>query len=411
MAKFSIGKFGTDRMEGINYERMRNYRLKRAVDQMNKDGLGCLITWDQYSARYLTGIYITHPVKWMEGQFVILMKDGSYYVCAGYTFNRWLIEEEMPWLKGKILLALGGGKRSFTKEDVSVLVKKVAELMAQHGVSKEPLGLDGCSLQLLYQEAFKDVGIKVVDGRRTMFEARKIKNQDEIECHRIACSIADAAFADIMDAIRPGVKECELVGIGMKRLYSEGADETMEFVLASGQRTNPLHIDFTDKPVAAGDLIVIDINGNSWQGYKSCYYRTFCCGKATADQKAVYKENVDMLYAAVSAVKAGNTTWDIVSKWPNSPKYWGFEKWEEVGGLATGHGIGIPLHEIPAINYPGSKANPVKLEEGMVLALETWTGKRGGKYGVRLEECVAVTKDGYDLLTVFPINELIECWT
>ena len=46
----------------------------------------------------------------------------------------------------------------------------------------------------------------------------------------------------------------------------------------------------------------------------------------------------------------------------------------------------------------------------MLLALETWTGKRGGKDGVRLEEMVAVTKDGYDLLTKFPIDKLTECW-
>jgi len=405
-----FGKYGTDRAEGINYERMRNYRLKRAVDQMNKDGLGCLVTWEAWNIRYLTGVYVTHPVKWTEGQCVILMKDGNYYVNAMYCFDRSEMEVEMPWLKGKMLPALGGGKRAFTKEELGGVVNKVAELMAKHGVSKEPLGLDGCSLQLLYQEAFKDVGINVVDARRTMFEARKIKNQDEIECHRIACANADAAFADIVDAIRPGIRECDLVGIGIGRLYKEGADETQEFVCSSGQRTSSLHIDYTDKQIQPGDLVIVDINGNSYQGYKSCYYRTFCCGKATADQKALYKENVDMLYGAMNAVKAGNTTWDVASKWPDSPKYWGFDDWAHVTALAVGHGIGIPLHEIPSISYPVSKADPIVLEEGMVLALETWTGKKGGKYGVRLEEDIVVTKDGYDLLTKFPVNELIECW-
>jgi Xaa-Pro aminopeptidase len=406
-----FGKYATDRAEGINFERMRNYRLKRAVDQMNKDGLGCLITWDAYSIRYLTGVYATVPVRWNEGQCVILMKDGNYYVDAMYAFDRSEMEVEMPWLKGKMLPRLGAGKRlSFSKEDVQPLVKKVGELMAQHGVTKEPLGLDGSTSELLYQEAFKDVGINVVDAKKTMFEARKIKNQDEIECHRIAAANADAAFADIVDAIRPGIRECDLVGIGMKRLYQEGTDEANEFVCASGQRTNSLHIDYTDKQIQAGDLVIVDINANSWQGYKTCYYRTFCCGKATAEQKALHKENVDLLYGAMSAVKAGNTTWDVASKWPDSPKYWGFDTWEEVAALAVGHGIGIPLHEFPSIGHVTSKANPVVLEEGMVIALETWTGRKGGPYGDRLEEDLVVTKDGYDLLTKFPIDELIECW-
>jgi Xaa-Pro aminopeptidase len=117
-----------------------------------------------------------------------------------------------------------------------------------------------------------------------------------------------------------------------------------------------------------------------------------------------------MLYAAMSAIKAGNTTWDICEKWPSSPSYWGYDTWEDVAALAVGHGIGISLHELPFFSYPRAKANPMKLEEGMVLALETWAGKRGGKDGVRLEEDVLVTKDGYELLTKFPIDKLIECW-
>ena len=83
------------------------------------------------------------------------------------------------------------------------------------------------------------------------------------------------------EAIRPGIRECDLMGIGAKRLYELGADEVQEFVIASGPRTNPLHIDFTDRQVRPGDLVVIDINAACFQGYKSCYYRTFCCGRAT----------------------------------------------------------------------------------------------------------------------------------
>jgi Xaa-Pro aminopeptidase len=117
-----------------------------------------------------------------------------------------------------------------------------------------------------------------------------------------------------------------------------------------------------------------------------------------------------MMYAGMKGIKAGNTTWDIVKNWPDSPKYWGYDIWDDVVPYAVGHGIGISLHEKPFFSYPASKAAPVKLEEGMVLAIENWTGKRGGKFGVRLEENVAVTKDGYDLLTAFPVNELMECW-
>ena len=407
----TYGKFATDREERINYERMRNYRLARTREQMEKYGIGCLISWDAWDVRYISSAYVTIPTRWIEGQAVILPRNGDPYVYAATSFSPYRMREEMPWLKGKVGAMLGVMTKMAEKtSDLSTVVNTVASIMAEHGISNETLGLDGSTSELLLAEAFKEKGIKVVDAKNAMFQARKIKNQDEIECVRMACSMAEAAFGDIVDAIRPGLKECELVGIGMKRLYSEGADETQEFVCASGPRTNPLCIDYTDREIRPGELVIVDINGNSWHGYKSCYYRTFSCGKATPEQKEIYEENRAMIHAGMSAIKAGNTTLDICEKWPTDPRYWGYEKWEDVIGYAVGHGLGISLHEYPFITYPSSKAKPVTLEEGMVLAVETWTGKKGGKDGVRLEEMVAVTKDGYDLLTKFPINEITECW-
>jgi Xaa-Pro aminopeptidase len=408
----AYSKFGTDREERINYDRMRKYRLERAREQMKKAGLGALITWEAWDVRYLTGVYVTIPTRWMESQAVIMPTNGDPYVFAGGSGYPDRMRREMPWLKGKI----GPGrlprmKLVNTKEEIRPLVEKVAAIMNEHGVADKPLGLDGCSSQLLVQAAFKDVGIEVVDAKDVMFEARKIKNQDEIECVRIACANAEAAFADIKDAIRPGVMECELVGVGMKKLYSLGADETEEFVCISGELTNPFRIDYTERQLRPGDLIIIDINGNSFQGYKSCYYRTFCCGKPTAEQEEIFEECRAMLYAGMSAVKAGNTTLDICEQWPTDPHYWGpYEQWGEVAGHALGHGLGIALHEKPFISLPAARAKPVKLEEGMILALETWAGRYGGKDGVRLEEDILVTRDGYELITKWPIDKLTQCW-
>ncbi|MFH1651577.1 MAG: Xaa-Pro peptidase family protein [Chloroflexota bacterium] len=407
----AIPKFGTDREERINYERMREFRLARAREQMAAAGLGALITWEAWNIRYITGNYVTIPTRWLESHAVVLPRNGDPYVYGGASFSPYRLRKEMPWLKDKIFSERVPTKLARTTADLGSWVRVVGRIMSEHGLTGETLGLDGCTCEFLMGEAFAEAGIKTVDAKHIMFEARKIKSQDEIECTRLACANADAGFADIADAIRPGVTESQLVGIGMNRLYALGADEAQEFVCASGPHTNPLRIDYTDRQIRPGDLVVIDINGNSFQGYKSCVYRTFSCGKASAEQKEIYEECRAMLYAGMSAVKAGNTTFDICKNWPDSPQYWGFERWGDVQGYALGHGVGISLHEMPFIFYPTAKANPVTLEEGMVLALETWTGKQGGKDGVRLEEELVVTKDGYDLLTKFPIGELMECWT
>jgi Xaa-Pro aminopeptidase len=118
-----------------------------------------------------------------------------------------------------------------------------------------------------------------------------------------------------------------------------------------------------------------------------------------------------MLYAGISVVKSGATDHDILAKWPDSPQYWGYEHWSDVNPLACGHGIGLTLHDPPMIFYTHRELGlpPFTFQTGMVLALETWTGKKGGRDGVRIEDMILVKDDGYELLSRFP-QELIECW-
>jgi len=295
---------------------------------------------------------------------------------------------------------------------VLVFIDTVQKLLAEHGLEKETLAIDGTVCGLILNRAFDNAGIKTQHGKTIMDAARMIKTADEIELMRITCGNSESAFAAIVDAIRPGIRECDLVGIGIKALYEEGADHTEDLVCCSGFNTNPYGWSFSDKPLRPGDLVYIDVDGNSYQGYKSCVYRTFCCGKATQKQKDLYLECYEMLYDGISVMKDGATDHDILEKWPQSPEYWGYDNWAAVGAYAFGHGLGLTLHDQPVIS-PYAKAMgmpPNELKEGMVIALETYAGKKGGKDGVRLEENILVTKDGYEILSRWPIKELMECW-
>lgn len=409
------GRMAYDRMVGIDFAKMREYRLNRTKEAMKQHGIGTVISWDAWTIRYISGAYPTVPCRWVEAQCVVLPINGDPYLFGITSFSPYAMREELPWLKGKIWPQLLETKMMVNVEDAAPVVNRIMEIVKEHGLQDEIIGLDGCSSELLLQEAFAKAGGTVADAKRAMRDARKIKCQEEIECVRMACANAEAAFDAIKRAIRPGVKECELLGIGMQKLYALGADETQEFVVASGPRTNPLHIDFTDRMIRPGDLVVIDINGNSYMGYKSCYYRTFSCGKATQEQKDTHKEARDMLYAGMSKIKAGATTDEVIAQWPKSPSYWGYNSWDECNGYALGHGLGLSLHEDPVFRPSTTLREkelglpPVTFEAGQVLAVETWCGKRGGSFGVRLEENIVVTKDGYDLLTKYPIDELIEC--
>ncbi|MFH1092393.1 MAG: aminopeptidase P family N-terminal domain-containing protein [Pseudomonadota bacterium] len=214
----SFGKFGTDREQRIDYGRLRGYRLARTREQMKKAGLGALVTWEAWNIRYITSAYVTIPTRWLEGQCVILPRNGDPHVFVSTSFSPYRLREEMPWLKGKIWANPGRTKMARSVKDVSQVVDTIAGILAEHGLTNEPFGVDGSQSELLLQEAFGAQGIKITDAKPVMFEARKIKNRDEIECVMTACSNAEAAFADIIEAIKPGVTECELVGISLERL-------------------------------------------------------------------------------------------------------------------------------------------------------------------------------------------------
>lgn len=409
----AFGKYAVDYEQRVDYGRLRKERLQRAKDQINQDGLGAVVTWDEANIRYMTSYYVTTPLRPLEAQFVFCPRNGEPHLIGGGTPSE--VERRMPWMQGRVHPPVGLAKPAAATPDHPVLnkvVEQIAHLMAEYGVEKEPLGIDGTTLSYLYGEAFKRKGIEAVYAKSTMDLARMIKTQDEIELMRITCGNSESAFAAIVEAIRPGIRECDLVAIGIKALYEEGDDHTEDLVCCSGYNTNPYGWSFTDKPIRPGDLIYIDVDGASYQGYKSCVYRTFCCGKATEEQKDLYEACRAMLYDGMSVIKEGAQDYEVLDKWPQSPEYWGYKDWNDIGPYAIGHGLGLSLHDKPFFNQQQKQAGmpPQTFQEGMCLAIETYTGKKGGKDGVRLEENILVTKEGYERLTRWPIEELMECW-
>jgi len=291
-------------------------------------------------------------------------------------------------------------------EGIANPINEILRVYKEHGLTG-PVAYEGSSA-LLFQEGLARHGIKLIDGKFLMAEARMVKNKDEIDCIRMSCSAAEHAFGEMKRAIKPGIRENELMGIGAKALYDFGCDEVQEFVIASGPRTNPLHIDFTSRAIRPGDMVLIDVNACCYMGYKTCYYRSFVCGTANGEQKDCYRRCRDYLYDSMRDIKAGISTAEVAGHWSKDPVDWGLPPGSNLFGLAAGHGIGISLHEKPFFNLLTPPEDHIILEEGMVIALETYYGRPNGYHGARLEECIAITKDGYDLLTHWPYEEITE---
>ncbi len=152
-------------------------------------------------------------------------------------------------------------------------------------------------------------------------------------------------------------------------------------------------------------MVFLDIQ-TVFNGYQTCYYRTFCCGKANSKQKKAYKEAYSYICDGMEQLKPGNTTADVARAWPEA-KVLGFDSEIDAFGLEYAHGLGVGLWEPPIITRAISLDNPMELKEGMVIAIETYAGE--GIDGVRIEEECVITKDGYEKITMFPADELIEC--
>ena len=240
-----------------------------------------------------------------------------------------------------------------------------------------------------------------------MMEARAVKNVDEQECLRTVGAIGDAAHWETMKFLKPGLTENQVTAHIMKFLYSiPGMEDVEDVIVSSGPNTWPNWRNFSDRIVKPGDIVFMDLAALTWNGYKSCYYRTYCVGKEPTDeQKKYYATALKWLYDSIKAVKVGTTTKEIASKWPSAKEAWGYAEEDQAAANLWGHGLGLAQYDPPVISRIWSLDHPVKIEEGMVFALETQHGKTH-QWGVRIEEQLIVHKDGVEITSNFPVEQI-----
>jgi Xaa-Pro dipeptidase len=187
-------------------------------------------------------------------------------------------------------------------------------------------------------------------------------------------------------------------------LYRLGSDDVEAINAISGERCNPHPHNFTDRIVRPGDQAFFDIL-QSYQGYRTCYYRTFNVGRATPAQHDAYKLCREWLDKAIELIRPGVSTDKVVSVWPKAEEF-GFPSEMAAFGLQFGHGLGLALHERPIISRLVSLDAPMEIKTGMVFALETYCPASDGYSAARIEEEVVVTDTGCRVITLFPAEEL-----
>jgi len=311
-----------------------------------------------------------------------------------------------PWLKAENSRAGMTGLRGSVAPEAGFFARAAREIKSvldEQGVGGEPLGLDLTELPMLF--ALQQAGFEVRDGQQAMLDARLIKSPDEILLLSMAASMVDGVYQMIHDALKPGIRENEIVAMVSKRLYEMGSDDVEGVNAISGERCSPHPHIFSDRIIRPGDQAFFDII-HSYNGYRTCYYRTFNVGRATQSQRDAYQQAREWMDAAIDLVKPGVGTDEIARVWPEATEF-GFADEMDACGLQFGHGLGLALHERPIFSRLNSLEHPVELQEGMVFALETYCPAEDGHSAARIEEEIVVTADRAELLTLFPAEHLM----
>ena len=143
-------------------------------------------------------------------------------------------------------------------------------------------------------------------------------------------------------------------------------------------------------------MVIIDLAALTWNGFKSCVYRTYCVGGEPTDEHQQYYDLASKwLWDSIEMVRPGVTTADIASVWPSAKEIWGYEEEDEAAANLWGHGLGLAQYDQPVISRIWSLDHPQEIQPGMVFALETQHGKLH-EFGVRLEEMLTVTDTGIE---------------
>lgn len=408
MVKMSLtpspGRMAVDFEERVNFDRLREYRLARARAALEASDLGALLVFDINNIRYLTSTMIGEWARDKVARYALLMRGQEPIV---WDFGSAAKHHELyaPWLRPGNSRAGMLGLRGAVSPDAGLIRDAVAEIhseLRRAGVAGMPIGVDIAELPMALE--LQRVGLDVRDGQQTMLDAREIKSSDEIALLTTAAAMVDGVYQTLTEALKPGIRENELVAIANKQLYDMGSDDVEAINAVSGERCNPHPHNFSDRLIRPGDQAFFDII-QSYMGYRTCYYRTFAVGRSTQPQRDAYTKAREWIDAAIGIIRPGVTTDQVARLWPKAEEF-GFDSEMAAFGLQFGHGLGLGLHERPIISRLVSLENPVEIKEGMVFALETYCPASDGYSAARIEEELVVTADGAEVITLFPAQEL-----
>ena len=388
------------REDEIDFDKLRSYRLDRVRNELKKNNIEACILFDPVNVRYALdtvnmSVYNMHNLT----RYCFIPVDGptilyEYFNCEILSRGLDLIDEIRPAITWDY----------FSNGDQSELqlkkwVNEVNDLSNSYFKSKK------IAIDVINGPAVNELnkkGIKVLEAKKILEQARVIKSSEEIKCMRAALDVADIGIIKMRDYLKSGITEDELWSILHKTNIENGGEWIECRILSSGSRTNPWMQESSNKIIQDGEIVSFDTDMVGPYGYCADISRAFVCGnKFNENQKKLYQTAVDQIDYNSRLIKDGLTFKEFTEKaWILPEKYYGNRY------SVMLHGIGL-CDEWPAIRYPtdgGERGGT--FQKNMTITLESYIGVVGGNEGVKLEQQYLVGENGLELMSHHPLEKI-----
>ena len=388
------------REDEIDFDKLRSYRLDRVRNELKKNNIEACILFDPVNVRYALdtvnmSVYNMHNLT----RYCFIPVDGptilyEYFNCEILSRGLDLIDEIRPAITWDY----------FSNGDQSELqlkkwVNEVNDLSNSYFKSKK------IAIDVINGPAVNELnkkGIKVLEAKKILEQARVIKSSEEIKCMRAALDVADIGIIKMRDYLKSGITEDELWSILHKTNIENGGEWIECRILSSGSRTNPWMQESSNKIIQDGEIVSFDTDMVGPYGYCADISRAFVCGnKFNENQKKLYQTAVEQIDYNSRLIKAGVTFKEFTEKaWILPSKYYGNRY------SVMLHGIGL-CDEWPAIRYPtdgGERSGT--FQKNMTITLESYIGEVGGNEGVKLEQQYLVGENGLELMSHHPLEKI-----
>nr|WP_239450425.1 Xaa-Pro peptidase family protein [Mammaliicoccus sciuri] len=341
-------------------------KINKLREVMNQKGLEAVVILSPYNRRYLSGFTGTSGSLLITQDKSLLITDFRYIQQANDQAQDFeVINQEGPMLD------------------------KINELIKE-GQYKN-VGVETHLITYNEYQALNTDAVELSSIEGVIETIRMIKDEFEIKQIQKAADIVDETYEHILKWVKPGMTENEVNNEMEMFMRRKGATcSSFDTIVASGYRGALPHGVASNKVIEEGDMITLDF-GALYEGYVSDVTRTFAIGEPKEEMKKIYNIVLEAQLSALEQIKPGMTGKEADTIARDVIKSYGYG---EQFGHSLGHGIGLEVHEGPAL----SQKSDIVLEENMCITLEPGIYV-DGLGGVRIEDDVLVTKNGLQRFT------------